>query len=80
VAVITGGAGAEVAKIADLGFDAFVTGEGSHWTFIESEERGMNTIYAGHYATETFGVQRLGHDLAENFCVSHQFLERDGGL
>jgi len=80
VAVITGGAGSEVAKIAALGFDAFVTGEGSHWTFIESEERGMNTIYAGHYATETFGVRKLGHDLAEHFCLVHQYLDRDGGL
>lgn len=80
VAVITGGAGSEVAKIADLGIDAFVTGEGPHWSFIESEERGLNTIYAGHYATETFGVRRLGRDIAAKFGLDSGFLERSGGL
>jgi dinuclear metal center YbgI/SA1388 family protein len=80
VAVITGGAGSEVAKIAGLGFDAFVTGEGAHWSFIESEERGLNTFYAGHYATETFGVRRLGRDLAGEFELQSVFLDREGGL
>ena len=80
VAIITGGAGSEIAKIADLGIGTFVTGEGSHWTFIESEERRMNTIYAGHYATETFGVRRLGQLLSEKFNLPTQFLVRSGGL
>ncbi len=80
VAVITGGAGSEVAKIAGLGLDAFVTGEGAHWSFIESEERGLNTFYAGHYATETFGVRRLGRDLASKFSLKYEFLNRHGGL
>ena len=48
-----------MAKIADLGIDTFITGEGPHWSFIETEERNMNVFYAGHYATETFGVKAL---------------------
>ena len=80
VAIITGGAGSEVSKIADLNIDTFVTGEGPHWSFIESEERCMNIIYAGHYATETFGVRRLGQDVARNFGLEFEFVERDGGL
>ncbi len=80
VAVITGGAGSEVAEIAGLGMDAFVTGEGAHWNFIESEELCLNTLYAGHYATETFGVRRLGKDLAEKFELKATFLHREGGL
>lgn len=80
VAVITGGAGSEVVKISDMGIDAFVTGEGPHWSYIESGERGLNTIYAGHYATETFGIRRLGSDLAGEFGLGFEFLEREGGL
>lgn len=80
VAVITGGAGSEVAKIADLGLDAFVTGEGAHWSFIESEELGLNTLYAGHYATETFGVCRLGSEVAQKFGKKSAFIARNGGL
>jgi dinuclear metal center YbgI/SA1388 family protein len=80
VAVITGGAGSEVKKIAQLGMDAFVTGEGPHWSFIEAEELGLNVLYAGHYATETFGVRQLGKNLAARFHKECLFIERPGGL
>ena len=80
VAVMTGGAGSEVAKISDLGICSFVTGEGPHWSFIEAEERKMNVFYAGHYATETFGVGALGELVAEKFHLKAMFLERSGGL
>lgn len=80
VAVMTGGAGSEVGKIAELGIDSFVTGEGPHWSFIEAEERNMNVFYAGHYATETFGVKALGSLIAEKFGLEARFLNRPGGL
>jgi len=80
VAVITGGAGSEVGKIAELGVDAFVTGEGPHWSFIEAEERGFNVIYAGHYATETFGVRSLGSRIGDRFGLGTDFIGRPGGL
>lgn len=80
VAVITGGAGSEVAKVAGAGCDTFVTGEGPHWSFIEAEERRMNVIYAGHYATETFGVRSLGIHVGERFGLGAEFIGRPGGL
>lgn len=80
VAVITGGAGSEVGKIAALGIGAFITGEGPHWSFIEAEERGIDLIYAGHYATETFGVKYLGQQIAGKFGLHHKFISRNGGL
>jgi dinuclear metal center YbgI/SA1388 family protein len=79
VAVITGGAGSEVGKIAGLGVGAFITGEGPHWSFIEAEEQALNVIYAGHYATETFGVRSLGSLVGERFGVSSSFIRREGG-
>lgn len=80
VAVITGGAGSEGAKISALKIDAFVTGEGPHWSFIDAEERGLNVFYAGHYATETFGVRRLGEMIAERFGLDRHYIARVGGL
>jgi putative NIF3 family GTP cyclohydrolase 1 type 2 len=80
VAVVTGGAGSEVDKIADLGVDAFVTGEGPHWSFIEAEEIGLNVLYAGHYATETFGVRSLATFLGGRYGVDARFIGREGGL
>lgn len=80
VVVITGGAGTEVAKIAKLGVDSFITGEGPHWSFIEAEEQAVNVIYAGHYATETFGVSSLAAFIGQGFTVESRFIERCGGL
>lgn len=80
VAVITGGAGSQVAEVADLGVEAFVTGEGPHWSYVEAEERGIDILYAGHYRTETFGVRELGKRVAEKFAIRSSFVERPGGL
>lgn len=80
VAVITGGAGSEVAKVASHGVDTFITGEGPHWSFPIAEELGINVLYAGHYATETFGVRELGRILSERFGIPHSFIDRPTGL
>jgi len=80
VALITGAAGSEVARIAALGVDAFVTGEGPHWSYPLAEELGLNVFYAGHYATETFGVRALAQVLARQFDLPCQFLDHPTGL
>jgi dinuclear metal center YbgI/SA1388 family protein len=80
VAVITGGAGSQVAEVSDLGVGAFVTGEGPHWSYIDAEERGLNVLYAGHYATETFGIRELGKRIGLEFDVETAFIDRFGGL
>ncbi|NNC90840.1 MAG: Nif3-like dinuclear metal center hexameric protein [Akkermansiaceae bacterium] len=80
VGVITGGAGSEVAAVAREGIDTFVTGEGPHWSFPAAEELGINVIYGGHYATETFGVKALAAHLAETFGLEHGFVDHPTGL
>ena len=80
VAVITGGAGSEVVKIAELGLDAFVSGEGPHWSFIEAEDRRINVLYAGHSATETFGVKSLGARIGGRFGIEAKFIQQSAGL
>jgi putative NIF3 family GTP cyclohydrolase 1 type 2 len=78
--IVTGGAGGEIAKAAAAGVDTFLTGEGSHWTFTAAEELGVNLIYAGHYATETFGVKALGAELARKFKLPWAFIDHPSGL
>lgn len=80
VGVITGGAGSEVESIAAEGIDTFISGEGPHWTFPLAEELGINVMYAGHYATETFGVKALCERLSDHFKVEGQFVEFPSGL
>lgn len=80
VGIITGGAGGEVAKVASLGLDSFITGEGPHWSYTLAEELGLNVFYGGHYATEVFGVQSIAEVLGERFDIPHAFLDHPTGL
>jgi dinuclear metal center YbgI/SA1388 family protein len=80
IGIVSGGAGGEVAQAAAEGVDTFITGEGPHWTFGLAEELGMNVFYAGHYATETFGVKALAAHLARRFGLPWVFLDHPSGL
>lgn len=80
VGIITGGAGSEVAKVASMGLDAFITGEGPHWSYPLAEDLGINVFYGGHYATETFGVKALAQAMAEKFQILWSFLDHPSGL
>lgn len=80
VLIVTGGAGSEVSAAAKLGVDAFVTGEGPHWSYTMAEEERVNLFYAGHYATETFGVKALASYLSKQTGLSWNFLDHPTGL
>jgi dinuclear metal center YbgI/SA1388 family protein len=80
IGVVTGGAGSELKKAAAEGVDTFVTGEGPHWTYAMAEELGLNVLYGGHYATETFGVKALAAELSRRFKVPWLFVDHPTGL
>src|ERR1043166_1418885 len=80
IGVVTGGAGGDLKKAADEGVDTFITGEGPHWTYAMAEELGINVLYGGHYATETFGVKALAAHLSQKFKLSWTFLDHPTGL
>ena len=80
VGIITGGAGSEIEAMVMEGIDTFVTGEGPHWSHSLAEELGLNVLYAGHYATETFGEKALGQLLNDQFCLDWSFVDNPSGL
>lgn len=80
VGVVTGGAGGDLKKAAEAGVDTLITGEGPHWTYALAEELGLNVLYGGHYATETFGVKALAADLSRKFKVPWAFVDHPTGL
>lgn len=80
IGVVTGAAGGEIFKAAADGVDTFITGEGPHWSFTAAEELNVNLFYAGHYATEVFGVQELAKLLQEKFGLPWTFLHHPTGL
>jgi len=80
IGVVTGGAGGELKLAADEGVDTFITGEGPHWTYALAEGLGINVLYGGHYATETFGVKALAAQLSHQFKLPWGFLDHPTGL
>lgn len=80
VGVLTGGGGSYVGAAVAEGLDALVTGEGSHHTYFEAVEGGINLYYGGHYATETWGVRALGTHLADRYDLEWEFVDLPTGL
>ena len=80
IGVVSGGAGGDLKRAAEEGVDTFVTGEGPHWTYALAEELGLNVLYGGHYATETFGVKALAAHLSARFGLPWTFLDHPTGL
>lgn len=78
--ILTGGGGSRLREAAEAGCDTLLTGEGPHHTYFEAEERGLNALYAGHYATETLGVRALAAHLERRFGLDTLFVDHPTGL
>jgi dinuclear metal center YbgI/SA1388 family protein len=73
---IVSGAGADyVTDAVERGFDAFLTGEPAERVAAVAHEERIHFIAAGHHATETFGVRRIGELLAERHAIVHNFID-----
>jgi dinuclear metal center YbgI/SA1388 family protein len=75
VGVVSGGAPGDFHQAIARGVDAFITGETAEHVMAEARENGVHFIAGGHYATETFGIRRLGELVAERFRVEHDFVD-----
>jgi dinuclear metal center YbgI/SA1388 family protein len=75
VAIVSGGAPGDFSAAIASGVDAFLTGETAEHVMADARENRVHFIAGGHYATERFGIRRLGELVAERFGVEHQFVE-----
>jgi len=75
LAIVSGAGSDYTADAAAAGADALLTGEPAERSMSQAREAGLHLIAAGHHATETFGVRRLGEYLAERFDLRHVFLD-----
>jgi len=64
----------------ELGADTFIAGEGPHYTAVEAMEHDLVVIYAGHYATETPGVQAVARHLETRYGIPWSFIAAPTGL
>lgn len=81
-AIITGaGASSDSLREAvERGVDTLIVGEGPHHSAVAAGELGIAVIYAGHYASETFGVRALGGMVAKRFDIPATFVDVPTGL
>lgn len=75
LAIVSGGGAGYFPDAIAAKADAFLTGEPAERVMAEAHETATHFIAAGHYATETFGVRRLGEDLAARFGLEHTFID-----
>jgi dinuclear metal center YbgI/SA1388 family protein len=73
----TGAAQSYIDRAADLGLDAYLSGEISEQTVHQAREYGVHYYAAGHHATERYGVQAFGQHLAQRFNLSFEFIDVD---
>jgi dinuclear metal center YbgI/SA1388 family protein len=77
------GAGASSETLTEaqaFGLDTLIVGEGPHHTAVAADDLDITIIYAGHYATETLGVQALADYLSSTFDIPSTFIAAPTGL
>lgn len=75
VGIVTGAAEREYHQAVAAGLDAYITGEATEWVLHQAAEDGVHYIAAGHYATETFGVNAVGRHLARQYDLEVEFID-----
>jgi len=75
VAVVSGGAAREAAEAGREGIDVYLSGEPALEAYSLAQEYGINAVFAGHYATEVFGVRALAAVLRRRFRVEAEFVD-----
>ena len=75
IAVVSGGAADHVVEAAEQAYDVFLSGEATLSAYHEAKERAIHAIFAGHYATETFGVKALAKLLGKRFRLPAEFVD-----
>ncbi len=73
--VVSGAAASMLREAVERGLDAFLTGEPAEHAMADAREGGIHFLAAGHYATETLGVRRLGERVAAEFRMEHRFID-----
>lgn len=75
IALISGGAAAEVVQAMKVKADLYITGEPLHYLHHLAKENNINVIFAGHYETEVWGVKALMPLIKEKFSVETVFID-----
>lgn len=75
IGIVSGSGGDALEETIAMGLDALLTGEPEERVTALAREAGVHVIAAGHYATETHGIRRLGELIATRFGVEHVWVD-----
>lgn len=67
VAVCGGAGGSFLPVVIEKGFDAFVTGDADHHSFLDAAQNGLALFAAGHFETEQPAMAALANILSKEF-------------
>lgn len=73
----TGGGQGYIELAAELGIDAFISGEASEQTTHTAREMDIHFFAAGHHATERYGAKALGEFVARDLGLNVDFIDID---
>ena len=80
VGIVSGGAPREVEEAIAAGLDLFITGDASHEIYHACLEAGVNVVFGGHYATETWGPRAVADFLSTIDGINATFIDVPTGL
>jgi dinuclear metal center YbgI/SA1388 family protein len=80
VGIISGAAPWGAAQAIAEGLDLYVTGEPAHEIYHHCLEQRIHAIFAGHYHSESYGVQALAKRCAQETGVRTTYLDVPTGL
>ena len=80
VGLVSGGGTRIVSQAIAAGLDLYITGDASHEVYHEALEAGINVVFAGHYATETWGVRNMMAHTDAHTELATTFIDLPTGL
>lgn len=80
ICVVSGSAADSLYLFEKEGFDTLITGEPKQFAYHFCKENKLNAIFAGHYATETFGVRAISEHLSKRFNLDWVFIDEPTGI
>jgi dinuclear metal center YbgI/SA1388 family protein len=75
VAIASGGAPNEMNQAIDADIDVYLSGESNLSAYNRAAQCKINAVFAGHYATEVFGVRALAEHITKTFGIEAEFVD-----
>ncbi len=80
VCVVSGSSADTLYLFENEDFDTLISGEPKQFAYQYCKDNNINAIFAGHYATETFGVRAITEHLAKRFSLDWVFIDEPSNI